>query len=66
MTFCEDFLDEYCDKPTQSLYHVPEDWLNPDGRDNAVVVFDELGATDLSLPSVYVRTSQPTLLRTAP
>jgi len=59
MTFCEDFLDDDCDKPTQSLYHVPEDWLSPAGSANQVVVFDELGATDLSLPSVSVRTLLP-------
>ena len=52
--------DDECDAPTQSLYHVPPDWLlQPAGSSNLLVVFDELGATDLSLPSVSVRTLNP-------
>ena len=59
-TFCEDWDDDECDAPTQSLYHVPPDWLvHPAGSSNLLVVFDELGATDLSLPSVSVRTLNP-------
>ena len=58
-TFCEDFLDDACDKPTQSMYHVPIDWLHPVGSTNQLVVFDELGASNLESPSVHVRTLNP-------
>ena len=61
-TFCEDFDDDACNAPTQSLYHVPVDWLRArgSGHTNQLVVFDELGASDLSLASVSVRTLNPT------
>ena len=44
-TFCEDFDDDFCDQPSQALYHVPAAWLEEKaGGMNRVVLFDELGA----------------------
>lgn len=34
--------------PSQTFYHVPTDWLTADGTANQLVVFDALGASDLS------------------
>ena len=65
MTFCEDWDEDsgVCDTPTQSLYHVPIDWLHAPGssQDNQIVVFDELGAKELSPPAIYVRALNPGL-----
>ena len=60
-TFCEDFDDAFCGKPSQALYHVPSSWLKApddaagdtagdgaeDGPANRLVVFDEIGARRL-------------------
>eukprot|EP00118_Oscarella_pearsei_P005546 m.25595 g.25595 ORF g.25595 m.25595 type:complete len:715 (+) comp28836_c0_seq3:162-2306(+) len=40
------YLDNACGQPTQALYHVPTDWLEPD-KDNLLVVFEAMGATAL-------------------
>ena len=38
---------------SQQLYHIPPDALRPAGAKNSLVLFDELGATDLA--GVHVR-----------
>ena len=42
-----------CGKPSQQLYHIPPDALLPAGAaSNLLVLFEELGATDLSTVQV--------------
>jgi hypothetical protein len=47
-------MKQLCGKPSQRLYHIPPDVLKPvgSGETNLLVVFDELGATDLSTVAV--------------
>jgi len=37
-----------CGIPSQRYYHVPRDWLAPNGGSNSLVLIEELGAQDLS------------------
>jgi len=37
-----------CFLPTQGLYHIPPDWVNPPGQNNTLTIFDDLGANDLT------------------
>eukprot|EP00479_Gromia_sphaerica_P008508 TRINITY_DN3262_c0_g1_i1.p1 TRINITY_DN3262_c0_g1~~TRINITY_DN3262_c0_g1_i1.p1 ORF type:complete len:184 (-),score=21.30 TRINITY_DN3262_c0_g1_i1:90-641(-) len=43
-----------CGDPTQSLYHLPRDWMMPGGGVNRVVVFTEIGgnAEDIQLVEI--------------
>jgi len=53
-TGCIHFLkDSNCTLPTQILYHVPPDWLDPIAP-NTLVVFEELGASDIGAVKVVV------------
>jgi len=41
-------------KPTQSLYHIPPDWLTQAGAMNKLTVLEEVGSVDPSQVRVYV------------
>jgi len=51
---CYSFDRDSCDKPTQSLYHVPTDWLVPRGGENLVVIFDEFGEIDVDTVQLLI------------
>jgi len=45
-------------KPTQSLYHIPQDWLKANG-DNTLTIIEELGSSDPSKVQVVVSQMLP-------
>ncbi|XP_065835014.1 probable beta-galactosidase 2 isoform X2 [Oscarella lobularis] len=45
------YLEDACGKPTQSLYHVPPDWLH-DTKENLLVICEVLGAYMLDHVSI--------------
>ena len=47
-------------QPTQSLYHIPVDWLAADGAMNELTVLEELGSVDPSRVRLYVSQLQAT------
>jgi hypothetical protein len=45
-----------CGVPSQQYYHIPRDWLFPTGKDNDLILIEELGAGDLSTVNIVGRT----------
>lgn len=55
ITWCAIYGSD-CVTPTQSTYHIPPDWLTEDI--NTLVLFEELGAPDISSVNVVLISSQ--------
>ena len=47
-------------QPTQSLYHIPPDWLLPAPHSNTLTLLEEVGSTDPSQLRLYVSQLQQT------
>mmetsp|Transcript_8167 Transcript_8167/g.24150 ORF Transcript_8167/g.24150 Transcript_8167/m.24150 type:complete len:109 (+) Transcript_8167:82-408(+) len=64
---CLTYLWQLCDKPTQSAYHVPPEWI---ASRNEMLVFnsdklpDNVTKVDPSVASIVYRVDPPSILRT--